>query len=100
MAINDVISRIDAVISDSSVPRNVKRAAEEAKKALTNACSDIHLKKNEAISILSEVSEDSNLPMQGRTKLWGILSALEALDTGGKAPALGTDTGTPQPHPL
>jgi len=96
MTIHEIIHRIDSVISDNSVPRNVKRAAEEAKKALANTGADIHMKKNEAISILSEVSEDCNLPMQGRTKLWGILSALETLDADGKAPV--ADVGTPQPH--
>lgn len=85
MPVNDVIKMIDHVITDTSVPRNVKRAAEEAKKVLVRPGGDLNMKKNESISILSEASDDPNLPMQGRTKLWGILGALEALDTNGAA---------------
>lgn len=84
MSVNEVISRIDSVLNDNSVPRNIKRAAEEAKRVLNGPGKDLGMKKNESIYILSEVSDDPNLPMQGRTKVWGILSALEALDTGAK----------------
>ena len=80
MTLETVIEKIDQLLNDTVVPRNVKRVAEHAKNVLLNPSEeDINIKKNEAFSLLEDVTEDPNIPLPGRTKLWAILSELETL---------------------
>ncbi len=80
MTMDSVIEKIDMLLDDNSVPKNIKRGAEEAKTLLLNkAESDMNVKKNEVFSILEEVADDSNVPIPAMTKLWAVLSELESL---------------------
>lgn len=70
--------QMDSLISDTSVPKNVRSAVTEAKEKL-NADGDYTVRISSAIYNLDSVSNDINLPPQARTTIWNILSMLESI---------------------
>ncbi|MCX6767737.1 MAG: UPF0147 family protein [Candidatus Micrarchaeota archaeon] len=71
-----IVSILDSLISDFSVPRNVRAAIQTAKDKLEKR-EDLAQGLSGAIYALDEVSNDINLPMHARTMIWNILSELE-----------------------
>lgn len=67
------------VAEDTSVPRNIRRAANEAKEALLQEREDPVVRAASAISILDEISNDPNMPIHARTTIWNALSILETI---------------------
>jgi len=78
-ALNDVLEILDRIIHDETVPRNVRRTANEIKESLLEKEGDLALKAASAISTLEELSSDPNLPMHVRTTIWNLISNLERL---------------------
>ena len=76
--LNQVKQQIDILLSDNSVPRNVKNALEEAKKAL-NDSTGYSVRSSAATYKIDEISNDINLPPYARTVIWNILSLLESV---------------------
>ncbi|MEM4335774.1 MAG: UPF0147 family protein [Candidatus Anstonellales archaeon] len=74
----EIIEMINSLLEDFSVPRNVRRALEEAKVRL-GGTEELKVRISAAIYIIQEVSEDVNLPAHARTQIWAILSALEGI---------------------
>lgn len=74
-----VIKQLDDIIEDRRVPRNIRAAAEEAKKELTESENSWDIKLTSAISILDDITNDPNMPMYTRTQIWNIVSMLEAV---------------------
>ncbi|MDE1865219.1 MAG: UPF0147 family protein [Candidatus Micrarchaeota archaeon] len=80
--INDITKRMELLISDTSVPKNVRTAITEAKGHLdSKEAYDARI--SSAIYSIDAISNDINLPPQARTAVWGILSALESIKTSG-----------------
>jgi len=79
--LNHVIETLDEIIDDKSVPRNIRKSAEEIKDILLNKPSSLAVKINSAISILDDVSNDPNLPEHTRTMVWDVASTLESLQS-------------------
>jgi uncharacterized protein len=77
--IAQVKQQIDILLNDNSVPRNVKAALEEAKKALLQDGASYSVKSSTATYKIDEVSNDINLPPYARTVIWNILSLLESV---------------------
>ena len=78
--IEPIIKLLTQILEDRTVPRNIRAAAEEAKKELTERTEngwDIRL--SSAISVLDEIINDPNMPMYTRTQIWNIVSMLEAV---------------------
>ena len=78
--IEPIIKLLTGIVEDRTVPRNIRAAAEEAKKELTEETEnswDIRL--SSAISVLDEIINDPNMPMYTRTQIWNIVSMLEAV---------------------
>lgn len=74
-----IIKLLNGIIEDRTVPRNIRSAAEEAKKELTEKSDnnwDIRL--SSAISFLDDITNDPNMPIYTRTQIWNIVSMLEA----------------------
>lgn len=67
------------LIEDSTVPRNVRQAAESAKALLVSDAEPLDVRKAKAISTLDEMANDPNLPMYGRTVLYQVMGQLEGL---------------------
>ena len=76
--VDQLVSLIDLVIGDTSIPKNIRKAMSDAKEKLLTE-EDLTVSASSAIYILNEVSEDINMPMHARTQLWTILSALETV---------------------
>ncbi|MBS3815136.1 MAG: UPF0147 family protein [Hadesarchaea archaeon] len=76
--LNQVMEIMDQVSEDMSVPRNIRRAAKEAKEALKEDNGPV-VKAASAISILDEISNDPNMPVHARTTIWNALSVLETV---------------------
>jgi uncharacterized protein (UPF0147 family) len=72
----DIMAR---VADDTSVPRNIRRAAGEAKNALLGKEGDAMVKASSAIMILDEISNDPNMPVHTRTAIWNAISILETI---------------------
>ncbi len=70
--------QMDMLISDTSVPKNVRNAVSEAKQKL-NEDGEYTMRASSAIYNLDSVSNDINLPPQARTIIWGVLSVLESI---------------------
>ena len=77
--ITQIKQQIDLLLNDNSVPRNVKAALEEAKKALSGEGNEYSQKSSTATYKIDEVSNDRNLPPYARTVIWNILSLLESV---------------------
>ncbi len=76
--IEQVTEILNRVAEDMSVPRNIRKSAEDAKEALAEEENDV-VKAASAISILDEVSNDPNMPVHTRTTIWNALSVLETI---------------------
>jgi uncharacterized protein (UPF0147 family) len=72
----DIMAR---VAEDTSVPRNIRRAASEAREALLKEKDDEVVRAGSAILILDEISNDPNMPVHTRTTIWNALSILETI---------------------
>ncbi|NOZ59657.1 MAG: UPF0147 family protein [Euryarchaeota archaeon] len=79
--VRQICEVLDQVIEDTSIPRNIRRAAEEAKNTLLNEKEDLGVRVSSAIYILEEISNDRNLPLHARTIIWNISSELETIKT-------------------
>ncbi len=79
--VRQICEVLNQVIEDTSIPRNIRRAAEEAKNTLLNEKEDLGVRVSSAIYILEEISNDRNLPLHARTIIWNISSELETIKT-------------------
>jgi len=78
--IDSIKKQMDFLLSDTSVPKNVKSAIKEARDHL-NTQEDYVVRVSSAIYNMDAISNDINLPSQARTGVWSILSALESIKT-------------------
>ncbi|MHA1990459.1 MAG: UPF0147 family protein [Candidatus Hodarchaeales archaeon] len=69
-----------SIITDHSVPKNIRRAAKQANEGLENSEDPPTVRANLAISVLDEISQDPNCPVYSRTKIWQIVSILETVN--------------------
>ena len=67
------------IMEDTSVPRNIRRAAEKSKDILANEEEEQTIKASTVISILDEISNNPNIPIHARTLIWNVLSELESV---------------------
>lgn len=78
-AIDRVIQILQHIMEDTSVPRNIRRAAEESKDILSKDDDEPTVRASTVISILDETSNDPNIPIHARTLVWNVLSELESV---------------------
>jgi uncharacterized protein (UPF0147 family) len=76
---DQVIEVLDQLAEDTSVPRNIRRGATQAKEILLNPNEALDLRTASAVFILDELANDPNIPLHGRTLIWNIISQLETL---------------------
>jgi uncharacterized protein (UPF0147 family) len=78
LELKQAISLLDSIINDRTVPKNIRKAAEDSKNILTGENLD-EVKISTAVSILDEITNDPNMPVYARTKIWNVVSILEQL---------------------
>ena len=82
------MSRIDQIteylqnyiVQDTTVPRNIRKAASDAIKFLKEEGKENKVKAYSAIEVLDAVSNDPNMPVHARTIIWEVLSELEKVE--------------------
>ncbi len=77
--IAEIATVLDQVTQDTSVPRNIRKSAEDAKNTLLDKKQDIGIRVSSAIYILEEISNDRNLPLHVRSIIWNVASELETI---------------------
>jgi uncharacterized protein len=70
---------LDRIISDDSVPRNIRRSADNIKNVLSNEKQPISKRAAIVISNLDDIGNDPNIPIHTRTLIWGLSSKLESI---------------------
>lgn len=75
--LKQVTAILEQIINDRTVPKNIRKAAEDSKNALNNDSDSLELKISTAIHILDEIINDPNMPMYTRTQIWNAVSLLE-----------------------
>lgn len=79
--LNQIVDVLDQLGEDTSVPRNIRRGAAQAKDLLLKSKDDFDVRVASSIFILDELANDPNIPLHGRTLIWNILNQLETLKT-------------------
>ena len=74
-----VCEGLNMLHEDNSIPRNIRRGAEEVKNSLLNEADPLDVRVAGAVSRLDELANDPNIPLHGRTLIWNIMSRLEEL---------------------
>lgn len=77
--LEQVVEIMTRVSDDTSVPRNIRRAANEAKGFLLKKDEDPTLRAASARMTLEDISNDPNMPIHARTQIWSALSILETI---------------------
>ncbi|MEA1984327.1 MAG: UPF0147 family protein [Euryarchaeota archaeon] len=67
------------IANDNSVPRNIRRSANEIVSQLNNDSEAMYLRTSSSISILEDISNDPNIPLHTRTLIWNVASQLETI---------------------
>jgi uncharacterized protein (UPF0147 family) len=70
---------LDMIISDDSVPRNIKRSADNIKIVLSNEKQSFSKRSAMVSSNLDDIGNDPNIPNHTRTLIWGLSSKLESI---------------------
>ena len=77
--LKQIMEVLDQLADDTSVPRNIRRGATEAKERLQQKSEALDIRSASAIMILDELANDPNIPLHGRTLIWNIISQLETV---------------------
>ena len=75
----NVTSYLDYLAEDTSIPRNIRKGASDAKARLLDAKEPMDIRATSAIVILEDLANDPNIPLQGRTIIWQAISQLETM---------------------
>ena len=73
------IQMLSSIIDDGTIPRNIRRVADETRTLLQNQERQLGLRAAEAISKIDEISNDPNMPVHARTRIWELVSQLETV---------------------
>lgn len=70
---------IERIISDDSVPKNIRRSADEIRTILLKKEDSHSIRAALSIRILDDISTDQNLPLHTRTLIWNLAGQLETI---------------------
>lgn len=80
--IEQCIGTLSTIIKDESVPKNIRRSAENMKKILSNTKEPLLERAAKVVSELENVGNERNIPFHTRTMVWGLSSQLERISAG------------------
>ena len=81
--IKQITDILDILADDSSVPRNIRKGAADAKARFLDTKDAMDVRATSAIMILDDLANDPNIPLHGRTLIWNVISQLEILSQSG-----------------
>jgi uncharacterized protein (UPF0147 family) len=70
---------LNMIADDNTTPRNIRRTAKNAADMLDDQKLSIAARAANSISVLEEISQDPNMPMYSRTRIWNAISVLEGI---------------------
>jgi uncharacterized protein (UPF0147 family) len=73
---------IERIINDDSVPKNIRRSADEIRTILMKEEDSQSIRAALSIRILDDISTDQNLPLHTRTLIWNLAGQLETIPVG------------------
>jgi len=73
------MSIMNMVADDNTTPRNIRRTAKQASDILLDESLSMAARAANAIDILDQISQDPNMPMYTRTRIWNVISVLEGI---------------------
>jgi uncharacterized protein len=76
---NSCVMMLQQIMEDSTIPRNIRRVADETRSVLLDSSKSIGFRAATAISIVDEISNDPNMPVHARTRIWELCSQLETI---------------------
>ena len=79
VTINNCVMMLQHMMEDSTIPRNIRRVADDTRKVLVDNSQTLGLRAATAISMIDEISNDPNMPVHARTRIWELVSQLETI---------------------
>lgn len=76
--LKEISELLGALVSDTTIPKNIRRALSEAKGRL-DSDEETSVKVSAAVYLIESISDDVNMPPHARTQIWAILSSLESI---------------------
>ncbi len=76
MKLDEIVELLDLLASDTTIPKNIRKALSDAKQRLEGD-EELSVRVSAAIYLIESVMEDINMPPHARTQIWSIMSALE-----------------------
>ncbi|MEE8198880.1 MAG: UPF0147 family protein [Thermoplasmata archaeon] len=77
--LKQVLDGLGQLAEDTSVPRNIRRGALNARELLLKEEDALDVRAASVIFILDELANDPNIPLHGRTLIWNVISQLETV---------------------
>jgi uncharacterized protein (UPF0147 family) len=77
--LSQAIQVLNIIADDNTTPRNIRRTAKQAADMLLDQNLSIAARAANAIAVLEEISQDPNMPMYSRTRIWNAISVLEGI---------------------
>ncbi len=77
--VNQAMAILNRVAEDNTTPRNIRRTAKEASDMLMDESLSLTARAANAIDLLDQISQDPNMPMYTRTRIWNVISILEGI---------------------
>ncbi len=78
--VEKALELLEDIMRDRGVPRNVKNAIEESIENLKDEKESESVRISTVIGVLDEASNDPNISLYARTKIWDVVSKLEELN--------------------
>ncbi len=78
-AVKHAIFLLNQIVNDTSIPRNIRRAANESVELLESGTDTVASRAISVIMTLEDTSQDPNCPSYARTKIFKIQSLLAPL---------------------
>ena len=75
----EIVSIMEELIDDTSIPRTIRRSITHAKDTLEEKGKPMDVRVASAIFELDEIANDPNIPVHGRTVVYMIMGKLETL---------------------
>lgn len=77
--IKQALILLQQIVDDNTIPRNIRKTAQEATKMLQTKNLTPGVKAANAISVVDQISQDPNMPPHTRVQLWQVVSTLETV---------------------
>lgn len=77
--LNKAMIVLNRVAEDNTTPRNIRRTAKQANDLLLDESLSPAARAANAIDLLDQISQDPNMPMYTRTRIWNAISVLEGI---------------------